>query len=61
MYQYILIRQEDLPNGKPGWRITPAEDNSGWFFNSPLVDWDYEEIDRIAAKMEVGEQKILKI
>ena len=57
MYQYILIRQEDLLNGKPGWRITPKEDNSGWFFNGPLVDWDYEEIDRIAAKMKVGEQK----
>ena len=60
MWRYVLTREEDLPDGTVNWRLSPEEDNSGWFYG-PLVDWDMGELNRIAATMHVGERKILKI
>ena len=61
MYQYVLIRKEDLPDGSPGWKLEQKEDNSGWFFGGPLIDFDCDELNRIAETMQVGEQKIIEI
>ena len=59
MWRYILTREEDLPDGTIDWRLSPSEPKH--LFDGPLVDWDMAELNRIAATMQVGERKILKI
>lgn len=60
MWQYVLIREEDLPDGTPGWRVE-QEDLCGFDFDGLMVDFDTDNLTKIAATMQVGEQKTLKI
>lgn len=61
MWQYVLTREEDLPDGTPGWRVEPKEDHCGFYFDGPMVDFDADELTKIVATMQVGERKILEI
>lgn len=32
-----------------------------WNINPPLVSWDYEKLDEIVSKLEVGEEYIIQV
>lgn len=61
MYRYVLTREADLKDGTPGWRVEQEEDHCGFYFGGPMVDFDADELTKIAATMEIGERKILEI
>lgn len=57
--KYILKRLPDEKNGKLAYEIKPDETQAYWL--QPLVSWDYDEIEKKVAEMEIGEETCLYI
>ena len=57
--KYILKRLPDDKNGKLAYEIKADETQPNWL--QPLVSWDYDEIEKKVAGMEIDEERYLYI
>lgn len=57
--KYILKRLSDEKNGKLVYEIKADETQPKWL--QPLISWDYDEIEKKVAEMEIGEERYLYI
>ena len=57
--KYILKRLPDEKNGKLAYEIKPDETQPYWL--QPLVSWNYDEIEKKVAGMEIGDERNLYI